>query len=179
MNRIAVLSLVLVAAACGKKKEPAPELAAGPAQAGSAQAGSAQAFTPPGACVDPVADAAKRLADVENLGEPPHEQPGPDVDGDGTPDKLFSVGAGYTTNTLLYVMRGACGHYVGDIGMPPDPPKDPARNHGLIDLRTAEVSNCEGAPCGCEEGWEVLRFDGTEYKLDEKASKHSVEKPCK
>jgi hypothetical protein len=204
VRRTTFLSVLLAVAACGKKEPAAetkpaeaarpgaPAAAAPPVQPATpsptspapAQPPAATAPAPavalPGACVDPAADAARRLSREisQGTGDPPFSQAGPDVDGYGTADRLLSIGAGYTTNTLVYVMRGACGHFVGDIGSTPQKVDNPTRSNGLIDLRGLEVSACEGSPCGCIEGELWHRFDGTEYKLDQKASKQSRSKPC-
>lgn len=125
-----------------------------------------------GACVEPVADATKRLAEPDGLAA----SAAPDLDGDGTPDIAVPAGMGVITHTFLYVQRGACGHFVGDVGGPPQ--ARATRTQGMSDLVVPEVSNCEGARCGCEPGEHHFLFDGTTYKLDEAHSKQSVEKPC-
>jgi hypothetical protein len=81
-------------------------------------------------------------------------------------------------HTRVYVMRGTCGHFVGDIGSPPTQVKDPTRSHGLLDLMSLEGINCAGEPCGCEPGQRWHRFDGIVYKPDKKASTESRGKPC-
>lgn len=132
----------------------------------------------PGACVDAAADAAVRLAEVT---APTGDAPAAttlDVDGDGAADPLFSAGAGVTTNTLVYVTRGACAHFVGDVQQPPTAAPDGARHHGLVDLRVEDSINCEGARCGCEPGELWFRFDGTAYALDAASSRPGVERAC-
>jgi hypothetical protein len=133
----------------------------------------------PGECVDPAADAAVRLAEVTApLGESPLEGPTLDLDGDGVEDRVFSAGAGVTTNTLLYVTRGGCAHFVGDVQQPPRAAPDGARHHGLVDVQVDDSVACEGAPCGCAPGELRFRFDGAAYALDAAASRPGVERPC-
>lgn len=112
-----------------------------------------------GACVDPKTDAAKQLAQVENAGDAPQEQPTADLDGDGTPDRVFTAGAAVISNGALYIMRGSCGHFVGDVGGVPKPRA--TKTAGLPDLEVLDGTGCEGAMCGCEPGLRVFRFDGT------------------
>lgn len=130
----------------------------------------------PGACVDPLPDASKRLADAGE-GDPPAPSAAPDLDGDGQADVAFTFGMATTTNTLLYVKRGSCGHFVGDVGNLPK--AGATRTRGLADLIVPETSACEGARCGCEPGEHHFVFDGTVYKLDDTRTKQSHEKPCK
>lgn len=146
----------------------------------SGHASSASVVAVPGPCVDAAADAGRRLAEVTApLGDVPlaHDD-APDLDGDGTRDRMFSAGAGVTTNTALYVVRGTCAHFVGDVGQAPERSPTAARHHGLIDLRIADTVACEGARCGCEPGELWFRFDGTAYQLDEAASRHGAAKSC-
>ena len=146
----------------------------------SGQASPAGVVTLPGPCVEAAADAGRRLAEVTApLGDAPfaHDD-APDLDGDGTRDQMFSAGAGVTTNTALYVVRGRCAHFVGDVGQPPERTPNAARHHGLIDLRIADTVACEGARCGCVPGELWFRFDGAAYQLDEAASRRGAAKSC-
>ena len=162
MHGIIVLALVL--SACGGARAPSPRSAP---------------VVLPGACVDAAADAAVRLAEVTApTGDPPFAAPAPDLDGDGAADQLFSAGAGVTTNTLVYVTRGGCAHFVGDVQQPPIAAPDGARHHGLVDLRVEDSIACEGAQCGCEPGELWFRFDGAAYALDAATSRPGVERPC-
>ena len=130
--------------------------------------------TIPGSCLDPLADAKQRLAG-QGEGEIAIEA-SPDLDGDGTADVAVPFGLGMTMHTLLYVTRGSCGHFVGDVGGPPK--VEVKRTRGLSDLVVPEVSSCEGARCGCEPGEHHFVFDGTAYQLDKSRAKESSEKPC-
>lgn len=71
----------------------------------------------PGACVDPVHDALDRLgpdADREGL----RDERSVDLDGDGAPDAFLTHGSFCGTGGCtwhLYVTRGACAHYVGEL----------------------------------------------------------------
>lgn len=135
----------------------------------------------PGACVDPAADAAKRLAGTD-AGAPDGDTPHPttlaDLDSDGTADRAFSAGSPAITRTAVYVMRGACGHYVGDVVAPPQAPAGERPTNGLLDLTVLDGQHCEGARCGCEPTRRVFRFDGTEYREDKAATVEGHEKPC-
>ena len=140
----------------------------------------------PGACVDPLADATRRLRSADpasqgELNDPPSANPSPDFDGDGIADQVFTGGAvnGYDENGLVYVMRGACGHYLGNVTTAvADLPMPRVRHHNLADIKVPEVSACEGAPCGCEPGWRWFRFDGNGYVEDVAAGQPSQSKSC-
>jgi hypothetical protein len=180
-----LICLALLAIGCKDKKTEATPSAAGsgPAAAAKTVAEPPQAAKLPGTCVDVVADAAKRAAEpsIGGLeGEPPHDVPGaPDLDGDGSADRLFAIsGGGTNVATFAYVMRGSCGHYVGNIGSTPEATPKAEKRNGLVDVRVIENSACEGAPCGCDVGEDWYRFDGTEYQHDKAASKASVEREC-
>jgi hypothetical protein len=123
----------------------------------------------PGACVDPKADATKRakpfLAGTSaTLDEMLGETTPMDLDGDGTKDRIFAVGLATTAAQFVYVMRGACGHYVGDLGGAAVKPL-PTKHDGLPDLAAEDTSHCEGAQGPCKPKTSRLVFDGTEYKL--------------
>lgn len=167
---LVVCGLALVGG-CGGSARPTVPSGHGPAE---------PAVVLPGTCVDADADAARRLADpTAALGDAPFAHPdAPDLDGDGTADRMFSAGAGVTTNTVLYVVRGRCAHFVGDVGQPPEPSTSGDRHHGLVDLRVVDTSACEGARCGCEPGELWFSFDGTAYHVDETRSRHGAEKAC-
>lgn len=133
----------------------------------------------PGPCVDPVKDVGTRPMEPSSSELPREAVPGPDLDGDGTPDRFVSLGTNVTTNTYAYVMRGSCGHFVGDIGRMPEAWADAPRTKGLVELRMIENGQCEGNPCGCIVGESRFKFDGTQYVFDQKASTPSRSKPCK
>lgn len=179
-----MMVVAVAAAACGGK---------GGGAAGPGTPGGGGAAALPGPCVEPMADARIRLAamfaqaargpfagdDPFAEGEP-SERPTPDLDGDGAPDRVIlspewlEVGA---SANLVYVMRGACGHFVGDL-LEPTLELGPERHAGLADVSTIENGSCEGARCGCDYGTWWYRFDGTAYVKDEAASTDSEEKVC-
>lgn len=118
----------------------------------------------PGACVDPTRHAAEHVArsngttpeqEVEFVEEFSSEL---DLDGDGVNDAARFIGAtGVTSEHLYYVMRGTCGHFVGQIASMGLRTLS-STHHGLKDLG-GEIE-CPPADC-CYEEW---RFDGTRYK---------------
>ncbi|MCX5744904.1 MAG: hypothetical protein NT062_20640 [Proteobacteria bacterium] len=168
----AALAILVLSFGCAS--HPAPSIV------GARPVGAATQVPLPGPCVDAQADAATRLAEVTaQLGDAPAEvTPALDVDGDGAADRMFSAGAGVTTNTLVYVIRGGCGHFVGDVAQPPVIAPGATRRHGLVDLHVADSTACEGARCGCDVGDLVFQFDGTSYHVDEVTSRHGVERTC-
>lgn len=135
----------------------------------------------PGACVDPLADATARLKTADAEIDPPSANPCPDLDGDGVADQVVTGGpiSGYNENGLVYVMRGGCGHYVGNITTTiSELPMPVVRHHTLADIKVPEVSACEGSQCGCEPGWRWFRFDGKAYVEDVPAGQPSQSKSC-
>ncbi len=100
------------------------------------------------------------------------DHPG-DYDGDGTPDRVIvgGIGNGYG---FVYIMRGSCGHFVGDLGSAVKQVANAPWHHGLVDLRISESGACEGARgCTCVTGEHWYRFDGTAYQHDAAASRDS------
>lgn len=161
-------SLVVVLLGCGGSA-PVP-----PANTAQPVAGVAL----PGACVDPKADAKPRL---EAMGVDPSVgdfelHPLEDLDGDGQADTKVFFGLGIEEHSMLYVMRGPCGYFVGDV--PGSFTIAKTRTKGLADLAASESVNCEGARCGCEPGSSVLRFDGKAYVVDPARVKPSRELDC-
>lgn len=102
----------------------------------------------------------------------------PDLDGDGQPDAVIAWGTDVPIHALVYVMRGTCGVFVGDVGSAPEPWPAAPRHHGLLDLHIIETAACEGEPCGCDEGKQLYHFDGTAYVLDAAASTTSRARAC-
>jgi hypothetical protein len=132
----------------------------------------------PGACVDPKVDAKSRLV---ALGIDPEVgdfelHPLEDLDGDSLTDTKVFYGLGIEEHAMLYVKRGSCGYFVGDVRGSFAIQK--TRTKGLADLAVSESVNCEGARCGCEPGSSVLRFDGTAYVADPARVKPSRELDC-
>lgn len=189
MQKFVVLAALLVLGCKGKasEKNTAPTVA--PAVAPTvapvvapAAAPAAAKPTLPGACVDPLADATTRLKSPDTESDPPSANPSPDLDGDGLVDQVFTGGpiSGHNENGLVYVMRGTCGHFVGNVTTTiPELPTPIVRHHDLADIKVPEVSACEGAQCGCEPGWKWFRFDGKTYVEDVAAGQPSQEKACK
>ncbi|WP_394838096.1 hypothetical protein LVJ94_14395 [Pendulispora rubella] len=125
----------------------------------------------PGPCYDP----ERHAHIIERLPRESHaERLGIDLDGDGTQDTLI-VGAarGFDSTMHLYVMRGTCGYYVGDLLGPFGTPKPlRASSRGLYDLRARNVM-----PAGCcspIDEW-TWRFDGKTYVS---SSKRKVKQTC-
>lgn len=167
-------------AACGVLEKIKGSKDAGPAEAGatadtasasaSASASVAAAdptptpsaqnepFSPPGSCVDPVKDAKKRQ---EGMGDPTVEDIA-DLDGDGKKDKSVGfMGMGMNWPFEIYVMRGSCGHYVGEING-----KGVAvtglKSHGLKSLSTTVANPCT-EPCGCTNQEIPYYYSGKQY----------------
>ncbi len=135
----------------------------------------------PGPCVDPMEDALQRWRAqpfTSNADDPQamKDLPPFDFDGDGVPDRLLA--SDIANVTFAYVVRGSCGHFVGDIMVRPQAEPNAPRHHGLIDVHEIDSNACEGAPCGCDVGDLWLRFDGTVYGIDEAASHRSREREC-
>lgn len=132
----------------------------------------------PGACVDPKADAKPRLA---SMGIDPgvgdfELHPLEDLDGDNLTDTEVFYGLGIEEHAMLYVMRGSCGHFVGDAMGPVRIAQ--TRTKGMLDLVVSESVNCEGSRCGCELGSSLLQFDGTAYVVDPARVKPSRATDC-
>jgi hypothetical protein len=154
----------------------------------SASAGDAAAETPPaprkvtfrpsGPCVDPIADGDRRLS---ALGP---DAPGGggrvsvltsdlDLDGDGNADLILNGGAWVTTRrSYAYVLRGKCGHFVGEIVTKSHLYPLTKLHGGLFDL--AGPHGCMQACCprSTVEEW---RFDGRRYTL---ALKRTESRQC-
>lgn len=188
MQKFVVLAAVLVFGCKGKgsDKTAAPSVAptVAPAVVGPVAppvAPTAAKPTLPGACVDPLADATTRLKSPDTESDPPSANPSPDLDGDGVADQVFTGGpiSGHNENGLVYVMRGVCGHYVGNVTTTiTELPTPIVRHHDLADIKVPEVSACEGSQCGCDPGWKWFRFDGKAYAEDVAAGQPSHSKEC-
>jgi hypothetical protein len=155
-----VATVVAALSACGstpKANEPKPE--GGDEKPSSSSSG----FTPPGDCVDPVAD-----GDLHDPTRPfdKHVQLDVrdiDLDGDGVVDTFVKPAwsCGHGCNRSAYVVRSTCGHYVGTF------PSEDAyealddKTNGLRDLK-ARPKRSDGATLRCYQL--VLKFDGKEYK---------------
>jgi hypothetical protein len=171
---------MLHTAGCSRKESARSEPGAGSASAavqpGAASVASALAL--PGACVDPQADARKR-ATAKDLGadvvDAMVQSPAPDLDGDGTPDVLFGLGLGTTEALLLYVTRGQCARYVGEVNVASITAL-PTKTSGLRDLTGEDSSHCEGSMARCTPKKRTYHFDGTAYR---EVASAGAEKPPK
>jgi hypothetical protein len=170
----AVVSIALLAACKLKGKDgadaaaeaEAPDAApvvvdAGPADAevdaGPAQPAKAGPVQLPGACVDPVADAKVRAT-----GPGPVVAMEPDLDGDGTKDKIVAfTSTGPASTFVAYVMRGKCGHFVGVLKAGTLEPQK-SRSRGLSDLN-AHVPCAAPKTCNCTTQDFTAKFDGRAY----------------
>ena len=93
-----------------------------------------------GACVDPIADARRRLGDADggiDVGTV-SVLDAPDLDGDGTAD-LQVEASGYCGSGgcahELYLRRGVCSRYVGEVSGNDVVPTD-AHHRGFVDVTT-------------------------------------------
>jgi hypothetical protein len=108
----------------------------------------------PGACVDPASDAKTRGGGAATIASEP------DLDGDGKPDKIFTVASAALSNPfLVYVMRGSCGHFVGDLKTG-TLVAEKTKSHGLDDLHGN--TPCK-AKCNCTTQDFTARFNGSSY----------------
>jgi hypothetical protein len=114
----------------------------------------------PGPCVDPIHDALDRLgpdADREGL----REEQSVDLDGDGQADRFLTHGSFCGTGGCtwhLYVTRGTCAHYVGELfGALPIVRVRPDK--GLVELEIAARTGC----AGMARTETRARFDGRVY----------------
>jgi hypothetical protein len=114
----------------------------------------------PGACVNPADDTVARLGpdtDVEGL----RTERTVDLDGDGTPDPMVTHGSFCGTggcNWQLYVTRGGCAHFVGELfGLLPT--VHGGVSSGLVELEIAARDGCGGMA----RTETRARFDGHAY----------------
>jgi hypothetical protein len=128
----------------------------------------------PGACVDPKVDIKKHKSGNLTLDE------SLDLDGDGTKDRVYrsvvSVYVGDFITNYLYVMRGACGHYVGEAGPSQGWKLTGLKSQGLKSFELTYAEHCENA-CDCVTRTASLTFNGTKY-VEGKPSKDIIVKPC-
>jgi hypothetical protein len=128
----------------------------------------------PGACVDPKVDVKKRKSGNLALDE------SIDLDGDGTKDRVYrsvvSIYVGDFITNYLYVMRGACGHFVGDPGPSQGWRLTGQKSQGLKSFELTYAEHCESA-CDCVTRTASLTFDGTKY-VTGKVGKDIIVKPC-
>lgn len=118
----------------------------------------------PGACVDPAKDAVSRFGpDADAAGV--QTEVDTDLDGDGRADPMIThpsfCGTGGCT-WQLYVARGACAHFVGELfGMLPSV-RDSATN-GLVELQISARNGCGGMA----RTETRARFNGQTYAASE------------
>jgi len=118
----------------------------------------------PGSCVDPAKDTVMRLgvdADLADL----QTQQNVDLDADGTLDPFVThanfCGTG-GCNWQLYVSRGSCAHFVGELfGLLPTVRDGVSR--GLVELQITARNGCGGMA----RTETRARFDGVKYAASE------------
>jgi hypothetical protein len=102
-----------------------------------------------------------------------------DLDGDGKNDRIYtkivSVYVGKFYFNFLYVMRGACGHFVGQNGAASWKPTG-AKSQGLKSFELTNADACMN-DCDCVTRTAPFIFDGTKY-VEGKPSKDKLVKPC-
>lgn len=158
--RQAILAISFVAA-CGSSPKTSTVNNAG--------TGEPATWTPTTPCVDTNKDAASRIAthlsmspDVaESATRGLRPSASPDLDGDGAPDAIYAFAPEDVPYTLIYVMRGSCGHFVGDttgqvaVGT--------TRTRGWADLAVTDASAQEAAGLSAPVKHTTLTFDGAAY----------------
>jgi hypothetical protein len=120
-------------------------------------------FTPPGACIDPRRDAEKRAAGRAT-------ETTLDLDGDGKPDKIIQIGIGgddRASPIFLYVMRGTCGVFVGDITASSVKLSE-NRSRGLKSLDAISNDTACTDPCTCKDKAQGFFFNGKTYQASGK-----------
>lgn len=132
---------------------------AAPAPSATAETPADATFSPPGACIDPRADAAKRGAGraVESA---------LDLDGDGKPDKIIQIGIGgddRASPNFLYVMRGTCGIFVGEISAS-SLKLSGNRSRGLKSVDAISNDTACTDPCTCKDKSQGFFFNGKTYQ---------------
>ncbi len=101
----------------------------------------------PGPCVDPAAHTAKSrgyLKELQEGEEGVEHEFIDDLDGDGNKDMLTYASYNINIETMLYVMRGDCGYFVGEfVGDGAPRGTTSAKTRGLFDLiyKTSPVDN--------------------------------------
>ena len=88
----------------------------------------------------------------------PMSEQNPDLDGDGTPDWIYELGAVNTeVEVVVYVRRGQCGHQVLRFLLDSSATPLESVTHGLADLEGRSACRHE-----CCNTW---TFDGAKYRL--------------
>lgn len=120
-----------------------------------------ESFSPPGSCVDPQADILKRAAGsgapqtVDKL----------DLDGDGKPDRVvhLDLGASAPNSIFAYVMRGSCGHFVGQFSAS-SLKLSGNKSKGLKSFEVFEKNSDCTDDCKCSDKSTALFFNGKAYQ---------------
>lgn len=117
---------------------------------------------PPGPCVDPTRDARARLG-LPSLGDDFFERrPTDDLDGDGVADWFVNAGADAADyHVLVYLARGACGHFVGRLSAGASASPSGKISEGLLDLESPSLCRRD---CCDETTWTRWAFDGRAYR---------------
>ncbi len=123
----------------------------------------------PGPCVNPKADAAKR-----SIGGGAVEAENPDLDGDGKKDKIFTQSAQNHSFGWFYVMRGSCGHFVGESGPTDGFHVVGSKSKGLRSFEITASDKC--GDCDCKEYTTPLYFSGAKYERGK--TKEINKNPC-
>ena len=120
-----------------------------------------EAFSAPGACVDPKGDIAKRAA---GSGAPQTVETF-DLDGDGKPDKVvhLDLGAGTPNSIFAYVMRGTCGHFVGQLSAS-SLKLSGNKSKGLKSFEALEKNADCTDDCKCSDKATPFFFNGKAYQ---------------
>ncbi|MBK7582085.1 MAG: hypothetical protein IPI67_17995 [Myxococcales bacterium] len=124
------------------------------------------AFHPPGRCVDTEADVKRRHRALGQSAPGGASEPSlrlsADLDADGQEDEFFDGGVWNTTHrTYVYVRRGKCGHFLGEIVTRAGLGPLETSHRGLLDLGggwSCVVQCCESVR------YEQWRFDGRRYR---------------
>ncbi len=140
-----------------------PDAAAAPVETAAVASASPvdEVFTPPGACVDPRPDADKRVPQHDRTTEFNF-----DLDGDGKPDKALRLDTGFEDvprPILVYVMRGSCGIFVGQLTAS-SVKLSGRKSKGLKSLETFEKNNKCTDDCACSDKATAFFFNGKVYQ---------------
>jgi hypothetical protein len=151
--------MVVVVAACGGSGTK-------PSTVANSEGNGPAAWKPATECVDARADAIKRFKEQYKPTDDgwftdfkPSQTP--DIDGDGTPDAVYSVAPATVPSYLVYVTRGTCAHLVasatGSLEIKPTA-------NGWPDLVFTNDSPAEAQGPGTPPIITTLKFDGVAYK---------------
>ena len=110
----------------------------------------------PGSCVDVMKDAKKHYPNELEVIDV-------DLDGDGKKDKIVHA-AFHAMNDpyLFYVMRGTCGHFVGEVQSSGPPAVSGKKSKGLKSFDGSTKNPCN-TECGCFDSTDSYFFNGKTY----------------